>query len=1012
MRSRYRFLPILTLLAPLTLTQHAFAQPADDPGDEEGETIVPTDDEGEDEPPPDAKPEDKKPEDKKPGDKPAGSGDDSGYDLEEYSDEEMGETDLSEKPEAGKGALTGTVRDTKYEEPLVEAQVEVVGKELKVFTDVNGQFRLDLPPGPYTIRIAYDAHYTQRLDGIVISGGKIAKLDIKLRPDEKAVETFVVETKADTSGLAGLTLTRQRSAAMGDSVGRGEISKTPDKDAAQAAQRVVGATIVDGRFVYVRGLGDRYANAQLNGAPLPSPEPDRQAVPLDLFPSLVLESLTIAKTFTPDKPGDFAGGSVRIKTRDLPEEFLFKASLGVGFNTQATFQDRLGYRGSNTDWLGFDGGTRQLPDVPDYKLSRTTRKPDGEFVTQDELTANGRKINSFMGAQEKFTLPSHSASVVIGKTWKLGQEQKLGLVGSLNYSRSWEVIEDRIRRKFDYNDTEERLDLLSDLREQSGKEKVRWGAFGTLTYQFHRNHKITLTGLRSQSSDDSARVLQGFFETRQAVLTSTRLQFISRVLNFGQLQGEHTFEEANRGLLEWNLSLAKAFRDEPDTRDTVYRGQPDGSVVYIDGSESGSHFYADQSETSIGAGVDYTQPLSEDEESAKIKFGGLVSTRDREFDSRRFAFRRRPGSPDDSFVCESWRLDCSDKLFTQDNIGDLIQLDETTFDNDAYTAGLDVYAVYVMSDTAITDWFRVIVGERIEVTRQNISSFDPFSPDDRAVSTDLKSTDMLPSLGLIFDTSKKTKLRFSATRTLARPQLRELAPFTFSNYFGGYSEAGNPSLTLTKITNLDARFEWYPTLEEIVAGSVFYKYFKDPIEQTVQSTGDDGLYTYQNSESAKMVGFEIEGRKSLGFLSKSLTDFSAVANATIGISEVTLADANDFSTSRERPLSNQPPFTINAAVDYSSKDYGIKARLLYNVVGKQIVAVGFEGLPDVYQQPRHQLDFVIAKDFGEHFELKFSAANLLNSPFTRTQGKSDDGDNVMDEYTKGIDFSIGAGYTY
>ncbi|MCA9631564.1 MAG: TonB-dependent receptor [Myxococcales bacterium] len=1012
MRSRFRFLPILTLLAPLMMSQHAFAQPADDPGEEEGETIVPTDDE--DAPPEDAPPEDAPPaEDKKPEDKPSDTpAEDGGYDLEEYSEEEMGETDLTEKPKAGKGALTGTVRDTKYEEPLVEAQIEVVGKNIEVFTDVNGQFRLELPPGTYTLRIAYDAHYTQRLDNIIIADGKIAKLDIKLRPDEKAVETFVVETKADTSGLAGLTLTRQRSAAMGDSVGRGEISKTPDKDAAQAAQRVVGATIVDGRFVYVRGLGDRYANAQLNGAPLPSPEPDRQAVPLDLFPSVVLESLTIAKTFTPDKPGDFAGGSVRIKTRDLPEEFLFKASLGVGFNTQATFQDRLGYRGSNTDWLGFDGGTRQLPDIPDYKLSRTTRKPDGEFITQDELTANGRKINSFMTPQEKFTLPSHSGSVVVGKTWDLGGEQKLGLVGSLNYSRSWEVINDRIRRKFDYNDTEERLDLLADLHEQSGKEKVRWGAFGTLTYQLSRNHKITLTGLRSQSSDDTARILEGFYETRQAVLHGTRLQFISRVLNFGQLQGEHTFEDANRGLLEWNVSLAKAFREEPDTRDTVYRGQPDGSVVYIDGSESGSHFYADQAETSIGAGVDYTQPLSEDQESAKVKFGGLVSTRDREFDSRRFAFRRRPGSPDDSFVCESWRLDCADKLFTQDNIGDVIQLDETTFDNDAYTAGLDIYAVYVMSDTAITDWFRVIVGERIEVTRQNISSFDPFSPDDRAVEVNLKSTDMLPSLGLVFDTSKKTKVRFSATRTLARPQLRELAPFTFTNYFGGYSEAGNPDLTLTKITNLDARFEWYPTLEEIVAASVFYKYFKDPIEQTVQSTGDDGLYTYQNSASAKLVGFEIEGRKGLGFISKSLSEFSAVANATIGISQVELAGDADFSTSRERPLSNQPPFTINAALDYSSESTGIKARLLYNVVAKQIVAVGFEGLPDIYQQPRHQLDFVIAKEFGKHFELKFSAANLLNSPFTRTQGEDDTGDNVMDEYTKGMDFSIGAGYTY
>src|SRR5690606_7130955 len=229
--------------------------------------------------------------------------------------------------------------------------------------------------------------------------------------------------------------------------------------------------------------------------------------------------------------------------------------------------------------------------------------------------------------------------------------------------------------KFDFNDSDQDLDELSDLREQSGREKVRWGAFSTLTYQAHRNHKLTLTGLRSQSSDNTARVLEGFFETRQAVLTSTRLQFVSRVLLFAQLQGEHTFEEANRSTLEWNVSLARANRDEPDTRDTVYRGQPDGSVVYIDGSESGSHFFADQSERSLGAGFDYTQPLSEDEESAKLKFGGLVSTRDREFDSRRFAFRRVPGSPEEDALCPSWSLDCPDKLFTQDNIGTVIRLE-------------------------------------------------------------------------------------------------------------------------------------------------------------------------------------------------------------------------------------------------------------------------------------------------------------------------------------------------
>ncbi len=993
MRARH-YLTACALIYPLMVSP-AYAEP--EPEEDEAETFESTEEPHEEEPPADAPPQ-------------APAGDDE-YDLEDYED--ASETDLTEKPAAGRGALTGTVLDTKYREPLVEAQVEVIGHGAKALTNVEGRFRLELPPGKYSLRIGYDAHLTQRIDQVVIAEGEVKSLSVRLRPDASAVETFVVEAKADTSSLVGLSLARQRSAAMGDSVGRSEISKTPDRDAAQAAQRVVGATLVDGRFIYVRGLGDRYTNAQLNGAPLPSPEPDRQAVPLDLFPTLVLESLTVAKTFTPDKPGDFAGGSARIETRDLPEELLLSTSLGLGFNSQSTFRERLSYRGSSTDFLGFDGGTRRMPSLPDYKLSRGIRKGDGDFVLPDELAVHGRQINSYMSPLRAFTPPNHSMNVVAGNTWALGGESKLGAALALTYGRSYNLIEGRTRQSFIYRQAEQELTRVNSLKEDSGVDKVRWGAFGTLTYQHSPEHRLTLTGLRSQSSDDTAQVQEGYHQSRAAILSSTRLRFVSRALNFGQLKGEHTFPMLNRATIDWNLSLSKATRDEPDTRNTVYAEQPGGGFVYVDGSESGSHFYAEQGESSLGAGLDYTQPLSEDEESVKLKFGGLLSERARSFDSRRFSLRRLPGSPDDPFVCPEMTLSCSDRTFTQDNIGRVLELQETTFANDAYQADLDVYAGYVMADAQVTEWLRVIVGERVEVTRQSIRSFDPFAPESRAVATDLKSTDLLPAASLIFSTSEETKLRLAATRTLARPQLRELAPFRFDNYFGGYSEAGNPDLKLTKIINLDARFEWFPSLTEVVAASVFYKQFKDPIEQYIASSNDSVLVSYQNSDGARLFGVELEGRKALGFLSPSLTDFSAVLNATLSTSQIELsADANDFSTSRERPLSNQPSYTINAALDYSSDALGLRGRLLYNIVGRQIVSVGYEGLPDVYQQPRHQLDLALAKSLGTHFEVALNAKNLLNAAFIETQGKTNSGDNVVDEYRVGSEVGLTGSYKY
>ena len=922
---------------------------------------------------------------------------------------DAGEESPSRPPPKGKGVIWGVLTDTKLKEPLPEATVTVVGTKSAAITDLDGRFRLELQPGTYAIRFFYELHKAERVQGIVVAAGQVVKVDARLMPDEKAVDVVEVETEADRASMEGLILTRRRSAASGDAVGRVEIAKTPDRNAAEAARRVVGANIVDGRFVYVRGLGERYTNALLNGVPLPSPEPDRQAVPLDLFPSLILEDLTIVKTFTPDTPGDFTGGSVRINTRAMPSKLLLSASLGAGFNTATTFQERLSYKGSSTDWLGFDGGARKLPgSIPEHKIGPNVPRPDGSVPTQDELTGWGRDMNAFMSTEGATSLPNYSFSVVGGDSFDLGAKRRLGTLAALTYSRKFSRRAGEKISTFGLDGNGE-LQKKNDIEGETGFDQVGWGAFGGVTYEFSPKHRVALIGFHSQAGDKEARVFEGFHEERSAIIRETRLRYVSRGLTFGQLRGEHDLPELDDAKIDWSLFASRAGRDEPDTRGTIYTYDSGlDAYTFEDDALSGSHFFAEQKEKTYGGAFDFTQPLLKGDRPASLKIGTLMSFRAREFDARRFRYRQAPGSDPNLLLLPP------DQLFTDGNIGTALNLQEDTRANDSYTADLNVYAGYLMSDTSLSKSLRFVAGERVEVARQGIESVDPFSPAVGKVSTRLDTTDLLPSAALIFKATESANVRASVTRTIARPQLRELAPFSFTDYFGGNNVEGNPDLDRTLITNGDLRFEYFPSPSEVLAFSTFYKHFDGAIEQVLQAQGAvAGIATYDNADSASLIGVELEGRKGLGFLTQALKDFSLIANLTVARSRVSLdPEKASFVTNPDRPLSNQAPWVVNAMVDYASEDLGLKARLLYNISGRSIVTVGTNGLPDVYEQPRHAMDAVLAKDLGKHLELKLSATNILNSAFVRTQGESNDGDNVVREYRDGSTLSVSGTYNY
>ncbi len=933
-----------------------------------------------------------------------------------YGDDEQDQAE-DQTPQAGEGTITGTITDKQTGEALGGTTISVVGTEVRVVADEQGRYQLSLPPGKYALRILSPGYQPIRVQNLVVFARGTRKVDVGLNVEEATGDEFVVEAAPDSSSIDALALERKRSASMGDSVGRAEMSKTPDRNAAAAAQRVVGVNVIGNRFVYVRGLGERYTNALLNGAPLPSPEPDRAAVPLDLFPTLALESLTIVKTFTPDSPADFAGGSVRIETRRIPDKFLFQASLTGGYNNQSTFRERLDYNGSSTDWLGYDNGYRALPgDYPGYKLTPGANKPGGTTVNDSDLTPAGRDINSYFSTKRSFTPPDHSLSVVAGDGFKFGKDRKLGVLLALGYGRKFQIRTGEEVNTYSFDSNTNQLSADKTNRVDSGIETVNWGVFGSVGYDFSKDHHLTLLGFHSQIADDKTEVVKGFNTTRNGDIHDTRLTFVSRSLNFGQLHGEHVFPDADRATLDWAAWLSGASRNQPDTRNSAWQRSENSSTwTYLDDAFSGRHFWAKQSEQIVGGQINWTQPLMGD--TSKLKLGVFGNKRKRDFRSRSLALRRAGGIPLSDLQrlnCPSQDFDaCADSLFSGDNIGTLVELNENTNATDSYNADLNVYAAYLMADVAIFPSVRGIVGQRLEVTRQTIEPVDELNTGTRVEGASVDSTDLLPSVGLVFDLTSKAKLRTSLTRTIARPQLRELAPFAYTNYFGARPESGNQGLTLTHITNADLRFEVFPTLKEVLAFTVFYKHFTDPIETVIIASGNEGLVTYQNSKGADLRGVELEARKSFDFLSEELKHFTAIANLTVAVSRIELSgdQVRGHVTSPSRPMVNQAPYVLNLAMDYDGPT-GTSFRILYNIAGAHIVQLGTVGLPDEYEHPRHVIDLTAAQELGKHFQLRATASNILNSEYLITQGKKEHDDNVVSRFTVGSLYTLSATYTY
>ena len=870
------------------------------------------------------------------------------------------------------GRITGKVLDEANAMTLPTAPVVVTGSELVAHTDLDGVFALDLPAGEHEIKVAFSGYKEQTVKVRVVPG-EVVKVDFALSGSLAFSEQIAVVASAEApSSQAAMIVERKRSGIISEALGSDEMKKNADSDAAAAMQRVTGLSIVDGQYVYVRGLGERYSNTTLNGSILPTTEPDKRVVPLDLFPTGLIESVRITKSYSPDKPADFAGGLVEIEPINFPSRATLSASISGGWNSQATFESLLGYPGSGSDWLSYDGGRRALPgSIPSLKVS-----PAGIFgggFSPSELEAFGESFDNTWDPSRVSAPPDFGANILAGNSWG-----KFGVVGSVTWNRQSKAAQEE--QNFYKVGAGNEITVQNAYDFEVATTKANLGGVLNLAYRFSGNHRLAWENFYSHNSKNETRVFEGFNNDIRAEIRNQRLYWIEEGILSSKISGEHLLQGLGNSRLDWAGTFSLAKRDEPDLREALYEFNDfTDTFVLADESQSGFRMFNESDDKVYEGRFDWMIFLNEgSSRPTMIKVGPTVTYRRRDFSSRRFRMIPRDTSGID--LTQSPEV-----IFAAPNIGTAFQLNEETRATDAYEAEQTIAAGYAMVDLPLTRRLRFVGGARVESSEQTVDTFDPFNPSAAVIASTLDNTDVLPGLNLIYQVGADMNLRASYSHTVNRPEFRELAPFEFTDVVGGRAVVGNPGLKRALIRNVDLRWEWFPAGgsadAEVIAISAFYKDFDNPIERVVEATAQ--LRTsYQNAAGAKNKGFELEARKAVGDRLLLGLNYTWV-DSSIEL----LQTAGQVQTSLNRPLAGQSPNLLNGMIEWRSKG-GWSARVLGNYFDDRIADVGALGLPDILEEGRLTVDFSLQRRFGD-LALRLSADNLTNATIRYTQGGLD-----------------------
>ncbi|MCS7004392.1 MAG: TonB-dependent receptor [Cytophagales bacterium] len=915
--------------------------------------------------------------------------------------------------------MKGVVRDSLSGESIIGANVFVEGAGLGTATDIDGSYLITgINVGTYTVVVSFISYKTIRLENIVIENGKTTTLDIKLPEDVATLGEIIVvgerETYTDVSVISEIKLSQQ----VVTGVSAEQMAKNQDKDAAQAMSRIPGITITDGRFVNIRGISERYNNVLINNIIAPSTEVDIRSFSFDLIPSSSLDRMLVYKSASPEYPGDFAGGIIKLYTQNVVTENKLELSIGTGYRSGTTFGEHFQTKGGPTDFLGFDNQFRAIPPGTPENLM--------DVSSNVEKVAISRNFRNNFNPEKSMMSPD--AKMGIKFAWRLYQDKKklFSNITSFNYSNTGQYMKiERDRYDAPSSGAGNRLNPQFDFVDNQYNRNVRLGLIHNWMFRLNSNHRIEFMNMFNQLAEHETTLRSGIEYTSGGGGGKMRRNYgflwMERSIYNGQLEGRHDFTEKTS--VVWTVGYNWLRRILPDYRrfrtyfneaDSVFEAEVPATASNLFDM---SRFYSTLVESSYAQSVSIEHKLKgfTEKDNIILKIGAYLEQRQRTFRARYLTYYLPSFNniPDTTLSIIRSPLH---ELFGEQNLRTTrLILSENADPRNKYQGYNRLRAGYLGAVIPIYK-FSVAAGARLEANRQRLQSSDGSTP----IEVDRPITTLMPSVNVSYSFTDKTLVRAAYGRTVNRPEFRELAPFLFYDFNFDANFFGNEQLTIAVIDNYDIRFEFYPTAGEMITVGGFYKRFQNPIENLVTNVGFNQQFSYINARGASNYGAEIEIRKALDFVSDArlFRYLSIAANAAYIYSRVDLGDSvrvggalRALGQDKQRALQGQSPYVINAGIYYNNEERGFNFNILYNVFGQRIFAVGNNTYPTIYELPRNVIDINISKTLGKKVEFKFGINDLLNAKYRFYQDTNRDGKILLQDDNPVIQFRRGTYYS-
>lgn len=943
---------------------------------------------------------------------------------------------------AQNGFIRGTVFDDANGESLPGVQILVVGTTTGTLSDLDGKFNISIAPGTYDLKLSYISYDPLVIESIVVGPDEVFLLD-NIRMKEVAVELgeVTITAQAVRNTENALLTIKKKSANVIDGISAANFKKIGDSDAAASMKRVTGVSVEGGKYVYVRGLGDRYTKTILNGVDIPGLDPDRNTLQMDLFPTNIIDNIVVHKSFSADLPADFTGGVVDINTKDFPEERIGSISFSAGYNPLMHFNsDYLTYDGGGADFLGFDDGTRDIPATSNIPFfSEVVGNPDGEKAQRYREILEG--FNPTMAAYEQNSLMDFSFGFSVGNQ-KPKEKVTLGYNFTFSYKNETEFFKDAEFGRYGLDGNPDVYEM--DVREfQVGDYGVNSvllsGLAGFAVKTLHSKYRITLMHLQNGESRAGIFDYQGSDQGSIFDGLQHNLDYSERSLTNMLIAGDHKFNDA-RWEVVWKVSPTLAIMEDPDIRFTRYEDR-DGK--WSIGTEVGfpERIWRDLNEVNLAGITHVTRKFDIRGQDAKLKFGGAYTYKERDYKILSYALNIRDipltGNPDE--------------LFYEDNLwpyqGDVAR--GTTYEArfipsnpNQFNATTNSAAAYASFDFYILQRLKAIIGLRAEYYTQRYTGQDQLGSN--VLNNDLVLDDLglFPSLNLVYNFSDNQNIRASYSKTIARPSFKELSyaeiydPITGRTFVGGLFRDANDvagieywdgNLISTDIHNFDLRWELYQPNGQMFSISGFYKRFLNPIE-VVQYATQVGAFQPRNVGDGTVLGAETEFRVNLGWIASAFQNVRAIFNFTLTESRIQLSKTELESRQENartgqtvdnyRDMAGQAPYIINAGLSYEGGEQGfgegLQAGLFYNVQGRTLLYVGIVDRPDIYTEPFHSLNFNATKKFGkdDKMQLGLRIENILNDKDESVFISYNATDQYFERLSQGTHFKVSFSYSF